>query len=151
MNAITKTDPRPHCRKLSEVLVNRPICTVCFAAFICKSISSEASVLEFHDDTRCEDPSHRFMQIVSIIVIFTFVFGAPILLWWNLSKKASAYSREHAKTTATKAKSLADDLGVPLNQAEFVVRDMTIGRSLGFLMDAYQPTYLYWEALDMLR
>jgi hypothetical protein len=34
-------------------------------------------------------------------------------------------------------------LGVSFSKAAFVVRDMTIGRDLGFLMDAYKPEYLF--------
>lgn len=30
--------------------------------------------------------------------------------------------------------------------AEYVIRDVTIGRDYSFLMDAYVPRYLYWEA-----
>ena len=29
--------------------------------------------------------------------------------------------------------------------AEYVIRDVTIGRDYSFLMDAYVPRYLYWE------
>ena len=107
---------------------------------------------EFHDDVRCEDSDHIVMQVLSGIVIVIFVLGTPLCLWLSLRSMAAIYHRgEHETRTAAKAKQLAADLDVPLSQAEFVVRDMTIGRSLGFVMDAYRPQYLYWEALDMLR
>ena len=37
---------------------------------------------------------------------------------------------------------------MPLDVAEFVVRDVSIGRDYSFLMNAYKPKFLYWEALD---
>lgn len=96
--------------------------------------------MEFHDDVRCEDSNHVFMQVLSGIVIVLFVLGAPLFLWHNLRRKALIYNSEHKQRTTTKAKQLAADLEVPLSQAEFVVRDMTIGRSLGFVMDACKST-----------
>jgi hypothetical protein len=38
-----------------------------------------------------------------------------------------------------------------VDTAKWVIRDVTIGRDYSFLMDAFKPDYLYWEALDMLR
>jgi hypothetical protein len=83
------------------------------------------------------------MQIASFVVIICFAIGVPLRLGRSMSKSAAAYRRDHAAANEIKAKELAEDLGVSFSKAAFVVRDMTIGRDLGFLMDAYKPEYLF--------
>jgi hypothetical protein len=126
------------------------ICTVCFGAFICKPLGPDASVLELSDLVLCSDSSHRGMQIASIIMIVCFAIGVPLKLGISMSKSATAYRNEHAAANELKAKELAEDLSVPFSKAAFVVRDLTIGRGLGFLMDAYKPEYLYCGSLRPL-
>ena len=40
---------------------------------------------------------------------------------------------------------MAEDLQVDEVAAEFVIRDVIIGEDYSFLMDAFNPRYLYWE------
>ena len=63
----------------------------------------------------------------------------------------NTYKRECEGPNAEVTQRLAQELDVPLDVAEFVVRDVSIGRDYSFLMDGYKPRCLYWEALDMLR
>ena len=127
------------------------ICIVSFAAFICRQLTEDTSVLESDDAIICEDPSHRALQGVSVGVVIIIAFGMPVLFGAILWIAARDYQRNTAKPNEEIAKRMAEELDVPLGTAEYVIRDVTIGTNYSFLMDAYQPRYLYWEALDMLR
>lgn len=127
------------------------ICIVSFAAFICRQLTEDTSVLESDDAIICEDSSHRVLQGVSVGVVIIIAFGMPVLFGSILWIAARDYQRNTAKPNEEIAKRMAEELDVPLRTAEYVIRDVTIGTNYSFLMDAYQPRYLYWEALDMLR
>ena len=58
---------------------------------------------------------------------------------------ARSYARNMAGSKAAIAHRLSEDLGVDEGEAEFVIRDLTIGEDYSFLMDAFKPRYLYWE------
>ena len=99
----------------------------------------------------CEDSSHRVMQGISIGVILVFALGVPVSLFTVLYSKAHSYEKETRKTYTKTARRLSKELDVDLSRAEFVIRDCVIGGNFSFVMDAYDPRFLYWEALDMLR
>ena len=42
------------------------------------------------------------------------------------------------------AQRMVAEMGVDFATAEYVIRDVTIGRSYSFLMDGYVPRHLYW-------
>ena len=174
---------------LSEIIVvaDPTICIVSFAAFICQPLTETTSVLEIDDGVICEDPSHVRMQWVSGVVIVIVNFGTPLGLLWKLTRTARFYESHTRKQYADVAKRMSAELGVELNTAEYVIRDIVVGKEFGFLMDgaknmnvalktrsfvqkrgilcpktrnyvskmmnfaAFQPEFLYWEALDMIR
>ena len=80
-----------------------------------------------------------------------FACGLRLAFGFILLRKASVYQRDTEGSNVALAKKVAEDLKVDEKQASFVIRDITIGEDYSFLMDAYVPAYLYWEALDMLR
>ena len=89
--------------------------------------------------------------MLSYFVVILFACGLPLAFGFILLRKASVYQRDTEGSNAALAKKVAEDLKVDEKQAAFVIRDITIGEDYSFLMDAYVPAYLYWEALDMLR
>ena len=127
------------------------VCIVTFAAFICRQLTREDSVLEADDSVVCEDSSHRLLQGVSVGMVVFVAFGLPLLFGVVLIKSARDYERTSAKPNAEMAKRLAKELDADVAVAEYVIRDVTIGQDYSFLMDAYKPRYLYWEAMDMIR
>jgi hypothetical protein len=127
------------------------ICAVAFAAFICRSLTPTDSVLESDDNVLCEEPRHIGIQVLSSFVVAVFACGLPLAFGFILLRKASVYQRDTEGSNVALAKKVAEDLKVDEKQASFVIRDISIGEDYSFLMDAYVPTYLYWEALDMLR
>ena len=51
-----------------------------------------------------------------------------------------------------RAARLADEIGMPVASAEFIIRDvMSLGEKYGFLLDAFHFRHFNWETLDMLR
>ena len=112
------------------------ICIVSFAAFICRQLTEDTSVLEADDAIICEDPSHKALQGVSVGIIILIAFGMPVLFGLILWTAARNYQRNIAKPNEEIAKRMADELDVPLSTAEYVVRDVTIGQNYSFLMDA---------------
>jgi hypothetical protein len=127
------------------------ICIVSFAAFICQPLTDSTSVLEIDDAVICEDPSHRRMQWLSGAVIAIIAVGTPVGLLYVLKSKAAHYERETRVQYSDVAKRMSTELKVELHVAEYVIRDIVVGKEFGFLMDAFQPSFLYWEALDMIR
>ena len=141
---------------MSDVLASHrqcypTICNVAFAAFICRSLTPTDSVLESDDSVLCEEPRHIVIQVLSLIVVVLVACGLPLAFGYILIRKASVYQRDTEGSNVALAKKVAEDLKVDEKQASFVIRDITIGEDYSFLMDAYVPAYLYWEALDMLR
>ena len=53
------------------------ICVISFAAFICKQMNPDDSVLEMDDAVMCEDPGHRAMQWASLAVIIVVAATIP--------------------------------------------------------------------------
>lgn len=91
------------------------------------------------------------MQWVSGCVIVVVNFGLPIALLYGLTSASSFYENNTRKEYADVARRMSTELGVELKTAEHVIRDIVVGQDFGFLMDAFQPQFLYWEALDMIR
>ena len=114
------------------------ICVISFAAFICKQMNPDDSVLEMDDAVMCEDPGHRAMQWASLAVIIVVAFGLPVLLLVTLVKKTTKYDTEMKGKNAETAKRMAVELDVSVEAAEFVIRDITIGRDLSFVSKSYR-------------
>ena len=127
------------------------ICIVSFAAFICLPLTATTSVLEIDDAVICEEPSHVRMQWLSGIVIAVVALALPCCTLYKLASKALHYENNTRQQYATVAKRMSTEMKIDIHVAEYVIRDIVIGQELGFLMDAFQPAYLYWEALDMIR
>eukprot|EP01046_Picozoa_sp_COSAG06_P054339 COSAG06_NODE_9647_length_1852_cov_1.118654_2_plen_439_part_01 len=122
-----------------------------FAAFICTALTPTDSMLAADDSVMCEAPAHRHIQLLSGIVIVLFSFGVPVVFGATLIRKAQQYDKETLGLNAALARRVAEKLNVNPAAAEYVIRDVVIGKDYSFIMDAYSPRYLYWEALDMIR
>jgi hypothetical protein len=127
------------------------ICIVSFASFICRPLTATVSVLEVDDGTICEDSSHTAMQWASVVVIVLIAIGLPIALFVLLYSKARNYEKNQRHEYLSVAQRMSSELKVPLTTAEFVIRDIVVGRDFSFVMDAFDPRYLYFESVDMLR
>ena len=92
------------------------------------------------------------LQVVSALVITVFAIGLPVAFGTFLAMKARSYTRTMFGSNAAIAHRLSEDLGVDEGEAEFVIRDLTAGflENYDFLIDAFHPRYLYWEALGRL-
>ena len=86
-----------------------------------------------------------------MIVTVVFAIGLPLGLLIVLVSKARDYAGGDRVSNAALTRRVAEDLDVHDEKAEFIIRDLVIGADYGFVMDAYDPKYLYWEAIDMLR
>ena len=122
------------------------MCTgiVSFAAFICRDLSPTDSVLDADDAVFCEEPSHRILQGLSGVVIAIVAVGLPLVVGYVLVEAARRYQRESAVPNKAMAQRMVAEMGVDFTTAEYVIRDVTIGRSYSFLMDGYVPRHLYW-------
>lgn len=127
------------------------ICIVSFAAFICRFLTLEDSILQADDTVVCQDPSHRVLQGVSLVVIASVSIGLPVVFGIILVRLARSYDWQSNKELAA---SFGKEMDVHADTAGYVIRDITIGRQYSFLMDAYNPRYLYllrafvcWRAL----
>ena len=127
------------------------ICIVSFASFLCKQLDETHHVLDADDSIYCEDAHHRRLQGASMVIIALVAIGMPLLFGFILMRSAHVYNKHTRGENASMAKRLAKEMQVEDEVAEYVVRDVTIGRDFSFLMDAFIPRYLYWEALDMFR
>eukprot|EP01043_Picozoa_sp_COSAG02_P016702 COSAG02_NODE_740_length_17807_cov_30.958987_10_plen_143_part_00 len=112
------------------------ICTVAFAAFLCRSLTPTASVLESDDRILCEDSGHTVIRALSYIVVVLFACGLPLAFGSILIRKARVYQRDTEGSNVALAKQVAKDLKVDEKQASYVIRDITIGEDYSFLMDA---------------
>lgn len=128
------------------------ICNVAFAAFNCRDISAESSILVDDDRLFCQTARVRVLQTASGAVVVIFAFGVPIGAAIVLVSKAWEFERD---SQDPKAKELADRvgraLGVDSSSARFVIQDLTKSQDVSFLLNSYKPHYHYWEVLDMLR
>jgi hypothetical protein len=77
------------------------------------------------------------MQYLSLAVICIIAVGLPFVLLICLVHKSITYEKDSKEHNLAVAKRISVDLGVPIKDAEFVIRDVTIGRELSFVMDAY--------------
>jgi hypothetical protein len=136
-----------------DCLSGRTICAVCFASFICRRVTPVDSVLEADDLILCQDGTHTVLQAVSVLVVTVFAIGLPVTFGAVLAFKARSYARNMSGNNAAIAHRLSEDLGVDEGEAEFVIRDLTTGflENYDFLIDAFHPRYLYWEALGKSR
>eukprot|EP01047_Picozoa_sp_COSAG01_P002039 COSAG01_NODE_51_length_31472_cov_106.607083_3_plen_4163_part_00 len=134
---------------LSIFFVYPTICAVAFQAFMCKALRPDVSILDADDLTLCSDPGHRALQAVSMVVVLVFSCGVPVFLLILLVSKARSYSGRANDTELIRR--VAQNLDVKEEYARFVIRDLVIGADYSFAMDAYNPRYLYWESVDMLR
>ena len=78
------------------------------------------------------------MQWASLAVIIVVAFGLPVLLLVTLVKKTTKYDSEMKGKNAETAKRMAVELDVSVEAAEFVIRDITIGRDLSFVSKSYR-------------
>jgi hypothetical protein len=60
------------------------------------------------------------------------------------------YEREIRPRYIETAQLLATAMNADVVAAEYVIRDISIGRGYSFICDAYVPWYLYWEVLTGL-
>ena len=88
------------------------------------------------DSIFCEDPRHRVLQVASGFVIAIIAVGLPVYFGVILKHSANVYEREYALPNKAMAQRLAQQLDVDETQAEFVIRDVSIGGGYSFLMDA---------------
>lgn len=88
------------------------------------------------DSIFCEDPGHRVLQVASGFVIAIIAVGLPVYFGVILKHSATVYEREYALPNKAMAQRLAQQLNVDETQAEFVIRDVSIGGGYSFLMDA---------------
>ena len=119
---------------------------VSFAAFICRDLSPTDSILDADDDVFCEGRSHRIVQGFSGAVIALIAVGLPLVVGFVLVRAARRYQRESAIPNKAMAQRMVAEMDVDLATAEYVIRDVTIGRSYSFLMDGYVPRHMYWCA-----
>jgi hypothetical protein len=124
---------------------------VSFAAFICKPISPDHSVLVMDDTTMCDDAAHVAMQWASGAVILVIAVGTPLALLCVLVRKSTAYTRDSATTNLKVAQRMSKDLGCTVDSAQYTIRDLLVGADFAFVMDGYDPQYIYWESFDMVR
>ncbi len=117
---------------------------VSFAAFLCRDLSPTDSVLDADDSVFCEEPSHRLLQGFSGIVIGIVAIGLPLVVGFVLVRAARSYQRNSAIPNKAIAQRMVAEMDVEFSTAEYVIRDVTIGRSYSFLMDGYVPRHLYW-------
>ena len=73
---------------------------------------------------------------ISGIVIAGVAVGLPVVFGYILLKTARNYEREAAGSNQEIAHRMARELNVEQSVAEYVVRDVCIGQSYSFLMDA---------------
>ena len=73
---------------------------------------------------------------MSAAVIAVVAIGLPLLMGYVLINAARVYQRDSAQKNKEMAQRMANELGVEQKTAEYVIRDVTIGRSYSFLMDA---------------
>eukprot|EP01051_Picozoa_sp_SAG22_P021397 SAG22_NODE_4708_length_1185_cov_1.369245_1_plen_163_part_00 len=104
------------------------ICIVCFASFLCRSLSPDVSVLDSDDTVLCSDPGHRALQTVSGVVIAVVAFGLPVVFAVVLLRAARQYNRDSAGPNGALARRVAAQMDVPKKTAAWVIRDVTIGR-----------------------
>ena len=93
-------------------------------------------VLEADDSILCSDPAHQAIRGLSGVVVVVFAFGLPIMFGYILLRLARSYDRETRGANAVLARRVAEDLKVDEVSAEFVIRDVIIGKDYSFLMDA---------------
>ena len=109
------------------------------------------SILDADDQIECQEAGHRALQTVSGVIIAFIACGLPVIFAIVLIRAASQYQRDHTAPNNLLAQRVAKDTDVEIETAAWVIRDVTIGRDYSFLMDAYDPGFQHWEALDMLR
>eukprot|EP01046_Picozoa_sp_COSAG06_P027301 COSAG06_NODE_2402_length_6947_cov_4.005111_6_plen_221_part_01 len=130
-----------------------PICNVVFATFNCRPMGS-TEVLMSDDRVRCSTPEHDRLEMASFVVMVGFCFGLPLLCAYILVSKARDYQRICAGSNSVEhlvADRVAQDFGVDVDTAQYIIRDVAMSARFSFIIDAYRPRVLYWEALDMMR
>lgn len=103
------------------------------------------------DTTLCDDDAHVTLQWASIVVILIVAVGTPLGLLCVLVRKSTVYTRDSATTNLQVAQRMSKDLGCTVDAAQYTIRDLLIGADFAFVMDGYDPRYIYWESLDMVR
>ena len=74
------------------------------------------------------------MQWLSLAVIVIVAVGLPLTLMYYLIQKTKTYDRDFRAKNAETAKRMSIELGVTVEAAGFVIRDVTIGRDLSFVI-----------------
>ena len=87
---------------------------------------------------------YRRMSLAIIIVIALGVpFGAGVILYRQ--------KQMQPEVPGSLKRHVAENLDITIEEAAIVVNDVRLGSSFGFLVDAFKPTYYFWESMDMLR
>jgi hypothetical protein len=74
---------------------------------------------------------------VSGVIIAVVCIGIPLGSAVMLLRSARGYNQTSSNRKTVK--SFAEEFGADEKEAEFVIRDISIGQSWSFLMDAYKP------------
>eukprot|EP01048_Picozoa_sp_COSAG05_P012121 COSAG05_NODE_1192_length_5572_cov_3.202266_3_plen_947_part_00 len=145
------------------------ICNICFSALNCEPLSDEnlsnlsdiplrwarselvtRFVLLADDRIFCDELGS--IQNLSILVIVGFGCGIPIGFGWLLLHSARSHRLSDEDTRdKTHINNLAAKFSTSAIVAGHMVRDLRMEADYGFLMDAYKPTFLYWETMELLR
>ena len=88
----------------------------------------------------CASTAHYAIRALSYVVVALFACGLPLVFGSILVRKAHTYDRETRGANAALARRVAEDLKVDEVAAEFVIRDVIIGKDYSFIMDACEYT-----------
>eukprot|EP01051_Picozoa_sp_SAG22_P007310 SAG22_NODE_510_length_9598_cov_6.080114_4_plen_700_part_00 len=96
----------------------------------------------------CSTPTHVAFQLVAGAVIVLFAFGVPIGFCTTLVLKSKSLD---TKNITSQAVAVAAEIGVDQQDANDVIRELSLGGEYGFLLKAYSSRNYFFESIDMLR
>ena len=122
------------------------VCNMLFSAFMCETkycatgdsdgCESEESVLAADDRILCQNSSHVELQNISILVIACFAIGMPVMFFALLVQK----SKQVTDVTVAQKEWLATELSSPPHVVESLARQVQVGNTYGFIVDAYRSS-----------
>ena len=123
-----------------------------FTVWNCRQLGSEINVLVADYTVRCDDLKHVTYQLASVLVIIMFALGVPVLFGVRLLRQLRTFRSEaDCRGSRFVVRRVAEALLLDDEQAAEAIREINLGKSHSFLVNAYKSHLFWWESLDMLR
>eukprot|EP01050_Picozoa_sp_SAG11_P017850 SAG11_NODE_2621_length_3168_cov_2.076572_2_plen_155_part_01 len=128
----------------NSIIMARAVVSCAFAGTLnCRTLSQNVEVLTSDYAVSCNTPTHFAFEIFAYAVIIVWAFGIPLGFCYLVTTKANTVELCGRSVGA----SVADGLGIEIEEVDEAIRAIVLGKQYGFLLDAFRPSCFLWEPI----